>query len=492
MKIITELLGEDEMTIKVRNSLTMQLEDLIPVEEGKIKMYTCGPTVYSPPHIGNYRTFFMADMIRRYLEYKGYDVMQILNITDIDDKTIRDSAKEGLSLKEFTEKYTDIFFEGLDWLNIKRAHVYPRATEHIKEMVEAIKKLLDKGLAYDAEDGVYFDISKFKDYGKLVNINAENLKVGNRAKADEYDKENAQDFALWKKSTKEELERGIFYDSPWGKGRPGWHIECSVMSMKYLGETLDIHTGAIDLKFPHHTNEIAQSEAMTGKPFVRYWLHGEFLNLAKEKMSKSLGNITTLHDLMNQFDSDTIRYFFLSTRYDAILTFTEDKLTSAQNSAERLKTTYQNVVTKLRTLTQKSPMGVNEKELLKEANKTRKDFEEAMDSNFDTPKGLKAIHELSKALNKYLEGEVNDGTLQEAFTTYQLLLSTYGLFEKIKTTESADTESLNQLMALIIDLREEARKKKDYATSDKIRDKLTEMNIVLEDSPKGTIWKYKQ
>ncbi|MHA1557555.1 MAG: cysteine--tRNA ligase [Candidatus Heimdallarchaeota archaeon] len=446
------------MTLKVRNSLKMKIEEFIPLEEGKVKIYTCGPTVYSTPHIGNYRTFFMGDMIRRYFEFKGYEVFHLLNITDIDDKTIRESGKEGSTLKEFTEKYIQEFFEGIDWLNIKRAHMYPRATDHVQEMVDLIKVLEKKGYAYDAEDGVYFNIKKYKDYGKLVKINLEEQKVGERVKDDTYDKDNLQDFALWKKSTPEEIERGIFYESPWGKGRPGWHIECSAMSMKYLGETFDIHTGAVDLRFPHHTNEIAQSEAATGKPFARYWLHGEFLNFAKEKMSKSLGNVTSLHELMDKFDPDAFRYFFLSTRYDAILVFTEEKLTSAVNSVERLRNSYTNVLAALRNPSQKSPMGKNEEELLAEAHKTRKDFESFMDVNFDTPKGLKAVHELSKALKDSSEGN----------------------------------ETTDQLLQLIIDLRDEARKNKDYAMSDKIRDGLSELNIILEDSPKGTIWKKKK
>ncbi|NHK31307.1 MAG: cysteine--tRNA ligase [Asgard group archaeon] len=480
-----------KMTLVVRNSLTRKLEEFKPIVDGKITMYTCGPTVYGIPHIGNYRTFFMSDMIRRYLEFKGYEVIHVMNITDIDDKTIRDSAEEGLPIKEFTEKYTDVFFEGIDWLNIKRAHVYPRATENIQEMIDWIKKLVDKKYAYDAEDGVYFNIRKFKNYGQLINMKLEDLKISERARSDEYDKDNVQDFVLWKKSTKDELERGIFYESPWGKGRPGWHIECSVMSMKYLGETIDIHTSAVDLKFPHHTNEIAQSEAVTGKPFVNYWIHGEFLNLKSEKMAKSLGNVKSLHQLMDKFDPDTFRYMYLSTRYDAILDFTEDKLTGAENSVERLKTTYDNVQSNLRHLTQKSPMSKREEELLETARKARLKFEDVMDVNFDTPKGLKVIHELAKALNKYLKGEINQGTLGEAFDVYKLLIGTFGLFEK-STDSLADNETFDQLIQLVVEIRDEARKNKDYKTSDKIRDKLTELNIVLEDSPKGTIWKMKK
>ncbi|MBD3192013.1 MAG: cysteine--tRNA ligase [Candidatus Heimdallarchaeota archaeon] len=477
------------MTLKVRNSLTKKIEEFIPLNDKKVGMYTCGPTVYDTPHIGNYRTFFMADMIRRYLEFKGYEVKHIMNITDIDDKTIRDSAKTDKSLEEFTQSYTQIFFEGIDWLNIKRAHVYPRATEHVEEMIELVKTLEQKGYAYESEDGVYFDIAKFDAYGTLANIDLSQQKIGDRARADEYDKEHVQDFVLWKKSTPEEIERGIYYESPWGKGRPGWHIECSVMSMKYLGETIDIHTGAVDLKFPHHENEIAQSEAATGKPFVRYWLHGEFLNLKGEKMSKSLGNITTLHNLMDKVDPDTIRYLFLSTRYDAILHFNEDKLIGAKNSAERLRTTLQNVTARLRAKGIASPMGEREKGLLKEAKKAKEEFTAVMDNNFDTPKGLNVLHELSKAINKYLKGSINEGVLLDAFDVYKLLLSTYGLFEHSLEMTSKEDTTVEELMRLIIDLREEARKKKDYETSDKIRDKLAELGIVLEDTSKGTVWK---
>lgn len=480
------------MTLVVRNSLTRKIEEFKPLVDGKVTMYTCGPTVYSTPHIGNYRTFFMSDMIRRYLEFKGYEVLHLLNITDIDDNIIRDTKKEKIPIKEFTTKYIDVFFEGIDWLNIKRAHVYPKATDHIEEMIDMIKTLVEKGYAYETNDGVYYNIRKFKDYGKLVNIDLDSLQVGERARADSYEKGSVQDFALWKKSTEEEIKRKIFYESPWGKGRPGWHIECSAMSMKYLGETIDIHTGAVDLKFPHHTNEIAQSESITEKSFVKYWVHGEFLNMKEEKMSKSLGNVTTLHELMDKFDPDTIRYFFLSTRYDAILEFTEDKLVGVKNSVDRLRTTYENVQSYMRSLTQNSPMGKQEEILLKEAHKVRKNFERDMDKNFDTPKGLKAIHELAKALNKYIEGEINHGTLNEAFDIYKLLLSTFGLFERISEGSLTDNKIFNEVLNLIIELRNEAREKKDYQTSDKIRDKLTELKIVLEDSPKGTTWKMKK
>jgi len=481
------------MAIIVRNSLTHKMEEFHPLVEGKVKMYTCGPTVYGTPHIGNYRTFFMADILRRYFEFKGFEVFHVMNITDIDDKTIRDSAKEGLTLKEFTEKYTKIFFKGIDWLHIKRAHIYPRATDHIQDMINWIQKLVDKGFAYVTEDGVYFAIQKFDKYGQLVNLKLGKQKVGERAKADEYDKEHVQDFALWKKSTEEEIKRGIYYESPWGKGRPGWHIECSVMSMKYLGETFDIHTGAVDLKFPHHTNEIAQAEAITGKPFVRYWIHGEFLSIKEEKMSKSLGNVTTLHQLMSSFEPDTIRYLYLSTRYDALLVFSEDKLISAKNSVEKLRNTLENVLAVLREPTIASPFSEQEEALLTRAHALKNEFEQVMDNNFDTPKGLKIIHELAKSLNKYLEGDINPGVLQEAFTIYKTLLGTFGLFEKLSLKDAAlqGDKLTDELLNFLIEIRNAARKRKDFETSDMIRDRLAKLDVILEDTPKGTVWKHK-
>jgi cysteinyl-tRNA synthetase len=482
------------MTIKVHNSLTKKIEPFKPLQKGKVKIYTCGPTVYATPHIGNYRTFFMADMLRRYFEFKGFDVFHVMNITDIDDKTIRDSAEEGIPLEEFTVKYTKIFFEGIDWLNIKRAHLYPHATDHIDDMIDLVKKLIKKDYAYETDDGVYFNIRAFKKYGQLSNIDFSEQKVGERAKADEYDKKNVQDFVLWKKSSKEELGRGIFYESPWGKGRPGWHLECSVMSMKYLGETFDIHTGAVDLKFPHHENEIAQSEAATGKTFVRYWLHGEFLNLKEEKMSKSLGNITTLHELMDKTTPDTIRYFFLSTRYDAILNFSEDKLEGAKNSVERLKTTFMNVQNRLQEHSVAVPYSDGEKSLLEESQKARREFEQVMNNNFETPKALQTIHHLAKQLNIYLKKkQTNKGILAAAYKIFTELLTTFGLFEEQVTIESLDkvegNHLVNPLVEVLIDLREKARKRKDYDTGDFIRDQLGEMGIILEDTKKGTTWR---
>ncbi|MCK5474526.1 MAG: cysteine--tRNA ligase, partial [Candidatus Aenigmarchaeota archaeon] len=278
------------MEFRIFNTLSKKKEIFKPLKANQVSIYACGPTVYNFPHIGNYRSFLMTDNLVRVLEYLGYDVKLVMNLTDIDDKTIRDSKKEGLSLKEFTEKYTKEFFIGLDMLNIKRAKHYPKATECVKSMISLTKKLVDKGMAYEKDGSVYFRISSFKDYGKLSKIDLANIKVGASVDVDEYDKENPQDFALLKKSSPEEIERGICYHSPWGMIRPGWHIECSAMSMKELGETLDIHTGGIDLVFPHHENEIAQSEAFTGKPFVNYWVHGEHLLVNSEKMSKSKGN----------------------------------------------------------------------------------------------------------------------------------------------------------------------------------------------------------
>ncbi|RLG43183.1 MAG: cysteine--tRNA ligase, partial [Thermoproteota archaeon] len=301
--------------MKVYNTLGKSLQDFVPLEDKKVKMYSCGPTVYGLPHIGNYRSFFTADIMHRYLEYRGYDVTWVMNITDIDDKTIRDSAAAGMGLKEFTEKYTQVFLDGLDSLHILHPDILPKATEHIPEMIALVQKLVDKGIAYQVGGSIYYSIRKFPDYGKLSQVDLEGLEAGHRVDVDEYGKDEPNDFVLWKASTQEEISRGITFDSPWGRGRPGWHIECSAMSTKYLGQPFDIHTGGIDLVFPHHENEIAQSEGAHGKDMAKYWLHCAHLIVDGRKMSKSKGNWFTLTGLLKKYDADSIRYFFLETHY---------------------------------------------------------------------------------------------------------------------------------------------------------------------------------
>ena len=341
----------DEPTgFRLYDTLTRQKRPFEPLEEGKVRLYVCGPTVYGDPHIGNFRTFTVGDILRRWLEYRGYDVFHVMNITDIDDKTIRDSGTEGVSLKKFTEKHTASFLRGLDLLNIKRATAYPKATEYVPQMIEFVEALIVKEYAYVANDGIYFDIDKYPDYGKLSGVDTSKVEKTERMAKDEYDKETMNDFALWKFSTPDEIERGIYYETPWGRGRPGWHIECSVMSRCLLGDTVDIHAGGEDLIFPHHENEIAQSESLTGKTFARYWVHGRFLMMNGRKMSKSLGNYVSFDDILSRYSAEAFRYFYLSVHYRRPLDYTESSMETAENSAARLGNTLDLVESALKSM----------------------------------------------------------------------------------------------------------------------------------------------
>ena len=467
--------------MRVFSTLTKKKEVFKPIRNGEVRIYTCGPTVYSTPHIGNYRSFLMGDLIRRYLEYIGYEVKHVMNITDIDDKTIRDSGKEGLALKEFTERYTKEFFKGLDTLNIKKAQHYPRATEHVQDMIGIARELVRKGYAYVKSGSVYFDISKFKDYGKLSKIDLSEIKIGATVDLDEYDKENPQDFALLKKSTPEEIERGIYYQTEWGKVRPGWHIECSALSMKFFGETLDIHTGGVDLIFPHHENEIAQSEAYTGKHFVKYWMHGEHLLVNGRKMSKSLGNYITLDDVVEKFSPEVVRYMFISTHYRKKLNYTEEFAANAKRNYDKLKETLDRINFFLRDAdTKKTEL---EEAFLNELTAIEERFVKAMDNDLNTPLALKVFHELAKEINRYLERSRNKDALKSALKLFKRFSQVFGLkFKDVK-------KELEQSIEELIEQREEARRRKDWETADAIRDKLREMGVTLQDTPVGVRWK---
>ena len=471
--------------MKLYDTLTREKRPFVPLEPGKVRMYVCGPTVYAEPHIGNFRVFIMGDVVRRWLEYKGYDVFYVMNITDIDDKTIRDSGREGVTLKEFTERYTKVFLQGLDRMNIKRATLYPKATEHIDDMIKFIEGLLKKGLAYVASDGVYYDIDKFPEYGKLSRIDLSKVRKTERMLADEYDKESPQDFALWKRSTPEELRRGIYYDSPWGPGRPGWHIECSVMSQKYLGETLDIHMGGEDLIFPHHENEIAQSEGLTGKPFVRYWLHVAFLKIRGEKMSKSLGNIIRISEALREYSPDALRYFYLSAHYRRQIDYTDEVMEGAEAAVRRLGNSLSIVEDALRQPEEKLGYDDEEQRFLEEIKTLKHRFEASMDDDLDTHGAIDALHAMSKTLNTYAEGRPNKGVLLRGYETYRRLLSTLGLLER---REEAG-ELLERALNLIVEVRERLRAERRYELSDWIREELRSIGVILEDTPKGTRWR---
>jgi cysteinyl-tRNA synthetase len=463
--------------IRFFNSLTREKEKFVPIEKGKVKMYTCGLTVYDYGHIGNYRAFIFEDLLRRWLEYRGFKVTQVMNLTDVDDKAIKASRKNGVPLKEYTERYTKAFFEDVLTLNIEKAEVYPKATEHVPEMVALITKLMEKGYAYKGEDGsIYYEISKFKDYGKLANIKVENLKLGARVKTDEYAKEQAQDFALWKAWSEEDGD--VFWETPFGKGRPGWHIECSAMSMKYLGETLDIHCGGVDNLFPHHENEIAQSEAATGKKFVNYWLHNEHLLIEGKRMAKSLGNYYTVRDLTAKgYDPKAIRYLLLSTHYRQQVNFTFEGLEAAKNTLDRLT----NFVHRL--LEADGKRGEDQLEPL--MSRVQNSFEAAMDDDLSISEALASLFDFIRDVNILLDE--NSLSKDEAQDVYNLMLKfdkVLGVIGEIKKEEKLPKEAEELILK-----REEARRAKDWKTADAIRHQLKGMGILLEDTPQGVKWR---
>ena len=472
--------------LRLYDTLTRSKRPFQPLVPGEVKMYLCGPTVYGDPHIGNFRTFTVGDILRRWLEYRGYDVFAIMNITDIDDKTIRDSGKEGVPLKEFTDRYTRSFLRGIDLLNIRRMTVYPRATDYIPQMVEFIEALVEKGVAYVASDGVYFDIDKFPDYGKLSGVDTEKVKKTERMTVDEYDKETVNDFALWKTATPEELERGIYYETPWGRGRPGWHIECSVMNRSLCGDTLDIHAGGEDLAFPHHENEIAQSESLTGRQFVRNWLHVRHLMINGRRMSKSLGNYVSFDEVLSRYSPDAFRYFYLSVHYRRPLDYTEEAMRIAEGSAARLENTLDLVEDAMRREDRNLGYSPREEELLRRVAESRASFEAAMDDDLDTHSALDALHALSGAINEYLAEAPNKGVLLKASGVYRELLDTLGLFE---ARGSATDELTEGLIGAIAEVRERLRAEKNYALSDMIRDELAKVGVSLLDTAEGTSWK---
>jgi cysteinyl-tRNA synthetase len=472
------LIEVKHMTIKLYNTLTKSKEVFKPIKNKEVRIYSCGPTPYNYAHIGNFRSYVFADVLRRYLEYKGYKVFHVMNITDVDDKTIKNSQKEGIPLKEYTDKYIKAFFEDLKTLNIKPATLYPRATDHIKEMVELVKVLEKKSYAYKGNDGIYFDIRKFKGYGKLSGTSLEGLKAGARVKQDEYDKEKASDFALWKFWSKDDGD--AFWNTDLGKGRPGWHIECSAMSMKYLGSTFDIHTGGVDLIFPHHENEIAQSEGATGKQFVRYWIHNEHLLVNGQKMAKSLGNFFTLRDLLRKgHNSKAIRYLLLSAHYRTKLNFTTDAIKSAEETVKGME----NFVAEM----QAAMGGRDNPEIKKLAEKAKKDFEKALDNDLNTPLALKAIFDMMKELNKLAVLSEKDAKLVlEAIFDMDKVLG-LELSEAGKVWHSIG-EAEKEVKELILK-REDFRNEKKWKEADAIRDSLKKKGIIVEDTAQGPRWK---
>ena len=461
--------------VKLFNTLGRSTVEFSPIEPGHVRLYTCGPTVYNVVHIGNLRTFLFEDVLRRHLKARGLRVTQIMNLTDVDDKTIRGAAQAGVSLDDFTRQYIEAFFRDIQALNLEKVERYPRATEHIPEMIALIERLRERGHTYESDGSVYFRIASFPGYGKLSQIDLTQTRRGERVADDEYEKEDVKDFVLWKGAKPGEPT----WDSPFGPGRPGWHVECSAMSMKYLGESFDIHTGAVDNIFPHHENEIAQSEGATGKPFVAVWLHAEHLIVEGEKMAKSKGNFLTLPDVLaRRNDPAAIRYLLLSVPYRKKLNFTWDALAGAASAVERLRAASVRIAEVAGTGKAEGAFPAKER-----AAKLREDFGAALDDDLNTAEAQGALFTFLRDVNAAIDDRTLDSAgareVQAALVSADEVL---GVLQKERGTISHEIEAL-------IEQRNDARKRRDFATSDRIREELAGRGIVLEDGPSGTRWK---
>ncbi len=479
--------------MRIYNTLTGEKEDFIPLTEGRVNMYVCGVTVYDICHIGHARSAIVFDVIQRYLKYKGFNLMFVRNFTDIDDKIINRAKKEGIPWDEVAKKYTEEFYHDMDSLGVARADIEPKATEHIKEIIEIVKGLIDKGYAYEINGSVYFEVNKFPEYGKLSKRDKEDMMAGARVEVDER-KKDPMDFALWKASKGGEPS----WESPWGPGRPGWHIECTAMSIKHLGESFDIHGGGADLIFPHHENEIAQSEAYTGKPFVKYWVHNGFITIDKEKMSKSLGNFFTIKEVLDRYDPEVVRFFLLSTHYRSPIEFSDEQLKEAEVSIDRYYTT----LVRIADFFSKGGQGGGaEKSFEDTVNSFKGKFHAAMDDDFNTALALGHIFELIREANRFLDSKPSGRMASELISkTKELLLETGRVLNIFNRTPDEWRRALMKTKKILltekdvmdkIKQREEARQRKDWTASDMIRKGLDEKGIILEDKKDGTGWKVK-
>jgi len=466
------------MALRIYNTLTRQVEDFVPHEPGKVGMYTCGPTVYNRAHIGNFRTFLFSDLVRRYLRYRGYEVTWVMNFTDIDDRTITGSQKEGIPMREFTERYTKIFIEDRDVLGIEPADIYPKATEHIPEMVDLVKCLHAKGLAYEADRSHYFRVTAFPDYGRFARLDVEGMQQVERVAADAYTKEDPRDFALWKGY--EAVDGDVFWETEIGKGRPGWHLECSAMSLKYLGQEFDIHLGGVDLIFPHHQNEIAQTEGCTGKRLARYWMHSEFLMIDADKMSKSLGNIYSISDVIDKgWSAREIRYVLMGTHYRQRMNFTEAILEAARASLERIDAFVRNL--------EYATGSGGEAEVKALIDRCEKQFQEGLDDDFNYAESVAAIFNLVREGNALVaQGKIGKPEADFIRALLKRLNSVVDYIFPRVANVSDDAE-----IDAMVHARDEARRLKNWSEADRLRHELAVREIILEDRAGGTAWRRK-
>jgi len=463
------------MSIKLYNTLTRKKELFQPIEENKVKMYVCGPTVYNYIHIGNARPAIVFDTVRRYFEYRGYEVNFVSNFTDVDDKLIKAANELGEEVPVIADRFINAYFEDVKALGCKEATVHPRVTENIEIIIDFIQALIDKGFAYEQGGDVYYKTRSFRGYGKLSHQSIDELRVGARIEVGEK-KQDSLDFVLWKAAKAGE----IYWESPWGDGRPGWHIECSAMAKKYLGETIDIHAGGQDLAFPHHENEIAQSEAANGKTFANYWMHNGYINIDNEKMSKSLGNFILVHHIIKQHDPQLIRFFMLSVHYRHPINYSEELLESTKKGLERLRTSFANLKHRIDSSTN---LTTDDEEWLNKISNLHDEFLVAMDDDFNTANAISTLFELSKQTNYYLESKNTSTKVIASFIEmFERLFGVLGLALE-------DEELLDEEIEELIEKRIEARKNRDFALADQIRDELKEKNVILEDTPQGTRWK---
>ncbi|SFK52684.1 cysteinyl-tRNA synthetase [Halobacillus dabanensis] len=464
------------MAINIYNTLTRKKEPFHPLEEGKVKMYVCGPTVYNYIHIGNARPAIVFDTVRRYFEYRGYDVHYVLNFTDVDDKLIKASNEMGEGVTEIANRFIKAYKEDVGALGVKEAVDHPRVTENMDEIINFIRGLIDKGFAYEAEGDVYFRTRSFDQYGKLSHQSVDELQSGSRIEVGDK-KEDPLDFTLWKGAKEGE----ITWESPWGSGRPGWHIECSAMAKKYLGDTIDIHAGGQDLTFPHHENEIAQSEAHNGESFARYWMHNGYINIDNEKMSKSLGNFILAHDLVKKHDPQVIRFFMLSVQYRHPINFSDELLKGAKSSFDRIKNAYENIQYRKTTTVS---LQENQDEWLDKISDYKEQFIKEMDDDFNTANAISVLFDLTKTANLYLQEDQTHEEVLSAFEKlFEELTSVLGIELKVQD------ELLDEEIDALIEERKQARKNRDFERADQIRDELKDRNIILEDTSQGTRWK---